>query len=238
MCRREPLKLSKRGYTSWHCPQPGGTIAEEMALVFDRGRGPRLLVLPALFDEANKLRRQTVEVMRRLDLSGVDSFLPDFPGCNESAVPLEMQTLAGWRSAALAAAAHFRATHILAIRAGCLLAPPALPGWRYAPTTGARVLRSLLMARTVAAREAGLAERIGDLAVIARDQGIDLAGWPIGATMFSALEQAVANADSQQTLIDQGDIGGAGLWLRAEPGDEAEQADMLAALVAMGMLQS
>ncbi len=209
-----------------------------MALVFDRGRGPRLLVLPALFDEANKLRRQTAEVMRRLDLSGVDSFLPDFPGCNESAVPLETQALDGWRGAAQAAAVHFGATHILAIRAGCLIAPAALPGWRYAPTTGAKVLRSLLRARTIAAREAGKTETIEELSVLARKQGIELAGWNIGATMFSALEKAVANADSQQALIDQGDIGGAGLWLRAEPGDDPEQADMLAALVAMGMLQS
>lgn len=209
-----------------------------MALVFDRGRAPRLLVLPALFDEANKLRRQVVEVMRRLDLSGVDSFLPDLTGCNESAAPLETQTLENWRGAAQAAAAQFGATHVLAVRAGCLLAPPGLPGWRYAPTTGAKVLRNLLRARTIAAREAGGSETIEDLSVIARRQGIELAGWPIGAAMFAALEKAVANADSQQAVIHQSDIGGGSLWLRAEAGDDPEQADMLAALVAMGMLQA
>lgn len=209
-----------------------------MALVFGRGRRPRLLVLPALFDEANKTRRQMAEVMRRLDLSGVDSFLPDFAGCNESAEPLETQTLDIWQKAAQAAAAEFGATHVLTIRAGCLLAPAALPGWRYAPTTGAKLLRSLLRARTIAAREAGTSETIEELSVIARKQGIELAGWTIGAAMFAALEKAVANADSQQAIIDQGDIGGGGLWLRAEPGDDPEQADMLAALVAMGMLQS
>lgn len=208
-----------------------------MALVFDQGREHRLLVLPALFDEANKLRRQTAEVMLRLDLSGVDSFLPDLPGCNESLQPLDAQTLAGWCAAAKTAAAHFEATHVLSIRAGCLLSPPALPGWRYAPTTGAKVLRSLLRARTIAAREAGKTEKIEDLSVIARAEGTELAGWPIGAVMFAALENGVANADSQQTTINQGDIGGAGLWLRAEPGEDPEQADMIAALVAMGMLQ-
>lgn len=208
-----------------------------MALVFDGGRVPRLLVLPALFDEANKLRRQTVEVMRRLSLSGVDSFLPDLTGCNESPAPLESQTLENWRGATQAAAAQFGATHVLAVRAGCLLAPPGLSGWRYAPTTGAKVLRSLLRARTIAAREAGGSETIEDLSAIARKQGIELAGWSIGAAMFAALEKAVANADGQQTVIHQSDIGGS-LWLRAEPGDDPEQADMLAALVAMGMLQS
>ncbi|MGB5777811.1 MAG: hypothetical protein WBH10_01900 [Allopontixanthobacter sediminis] len=208
-----------------------------MALVFDQGREPRLLVLPALFGEANQTRRQIAEVMRRLDLSGVDSFLPDLPGCNESRQPLAIQTLEGWRTAAQAAAAHFGATHVLAIRAGYLLAPPTLPGWRYAPTTGAKALRGLLRARTIAAREAGTAETIEGLSVIARAQGLELAGWSIGAGMFSELEQAVANADSQQAVIEQNDIGGAGLWLRAEPGYDPEQADMLAALVAMGMLQ-
>ena len=184
-----------------------------MALVFDRQRQHRLLVLPALFHEANNMRRHTVEVMRRLDLSGIDSFLPDLSGCNESLHSLDRQTLEGWRAAALAAAAYFGATHVLAIRAGCLLAPPALPGWRYAPTTGAKVLRSLLRARVIAAREAGHDESIEDVSAIARAEGVDLAGWPIGAAMFSALEAAVANTDSRQAVIDQDDIGGGGLWL-------------------------
>ena len=209
-----------------------------MALVFDRRREHRLLVLPALFDEANKMRRQTVEVMRRLDLSGIDCFLPDLAGCNESLQPLDIQTLENWRAAALAAATQFKATHVLSIRAGCLLAPPTLPGWRYAPTTGAKALRSLLRARTIAARETGQTENIKDLSTTAHTQGIVLAGWPIGAALFTALELAVANADSQQTIIEQSDIGSAGLWLRAEPGEDPEQADMLAALIAMGMLQA
>lgn len=209
-----------------------------MALVFDGRRTPRLLVLPALFDEANKLRRQIVEVMHRLDLSGVDSFLPDFAGCNESTAPLGTQTLENWRGAAEAAATKFGATHVLAIRAGCLLTPPGLPGWRYAPSTGTKVLRSLLRARTIAAREAGSSETIEELSTTARAQGIELAGWTVGAAMFSALEKAVANADNQQAVIHQSDIGGGSLWLRAEPDEDPEQADMLAALVAMGMLQT
>lgn len=209
-----------------------------MALVFDKRREHRLLVVPALFDEANKMRRQTADVMHRLDLSGIDSVLPDFPGCNESLQPLDAQTLENWRAAARAAATHFKATHVLSIRAGCLLAPPALPGWRYAPTTGAKALRNLLRARTIAAQEAGHLEKMEELSIIGQSQGIELAGWPIGAELFSALEQAVANSDSQQATIEQSDLGGAGLWLRAEPGDEPQQADMLAAIIAMGMLQA
>src|SRR6478752_1467341 len=106
---------------------------DEYALAFDKGRTRRLLVLPALFDEANKTRRLVVETLRRLDSAGIDGFLPDLPGCNESPAPLETQALAAWRAAAAAAAKHFGATHLLTIRASAILAPPTLPGWRYAP---------------------------------------------------------------------------------------------------------
>lgn len=217
----------------WPCPAADGGRRGELALVFDRGRPCRLLVLPAWFDEANKLRRQTVEVMRRLDLSGIDSFLPDLPGCNESEAPLEEQTLADWREAAVAAAEHFRATHVWTLRAGILIAPAGVPGWGYAPQPGEKVLRAMLRARTIAAREAGKPEKVADLQARARNEGIELAGWRIGAAMFLALETAEPRPDLLP--IEQGDIGGSGLWLRAEPGEDPEQADALAAILAIGL---
>lgn len=204
-----------------------------MALAFDRGRQHRLLVLPAWFDEANKLRRQTVEVMRRLDLSGIDSMLPDLPGCNESKALLAEQTLESWRGAALAAADAFGATHVLAVRSGTLIAPAGLPGWAYAPTAGAKVLRAMLRARTIAAREAGRTERTEELEVDAREHGIELAGWTIGSDMFRALEQAVPGDSLIQ--IDQPLVGRTGLWRRAEPGEDPEQADALAGMIAIGI---
>src|SRR6187402_1408447 len=124
-------------------PGPDG---DEYALAFDRGRERRLLVLPTLFDEANKLRHFTVEVMRRLDVAGIDAFLPDLPGCNESLAPLERQTLAGWRQSAEAAAGHFGTTHVLSVRGGALCEPDTLPVVRYAPVTGEALLRGLLRA--------------------------------------------------------------------------------------------
>ena len=120
----------------WPCPALNGERRDELALVFNRARERRLLVLPGWFDEANKMRRQTVEVMRRLDLAGIDSMLPDLPGCNESEMPLAEQTLEDWRAAADAAARHFNATNVLAIRGGALLAPSRLPGWAYAAVDG------------------------------------------------------------------------------------------------------
>ena len=194
-----------------------------------------MLVLPALFDEANKLRRMTVEVMRRLDLAGIDGVLPDLPGCNDSLQPLAAQTLAHWRHAAQAAAVHFGATHVLTLRGGALSAPPALPGWNYAPLAGRQVLRAMLRARTIAAREAGREETTEGLQELARAEGIELAGWQLGAAMFAQLEEAPPPADSAQAAIDQASVGGSGLWLRAEPDEDARQADALAAIVATGL---
>ena len=77
---------------SWNAPLADGSDSEELLFSIDHGRALRVLILPALFDEANKLRRFTVQVMRKLDAAGVDSFLPDLPGCNESLQPVENQT--------------------------------------------------------------------------------------------------------------------------------------------------
>lgn len=211
-------------------PHPSG---EEYAFTQDRGRAQRVLVLPALFDEANKTRHLVVEVMRRLDGAGIDSFLPDLPGCNESLAPLERQTLGSWREAAEAAAAHFAATHVLTVRAGAILAPSTLPGWRYAPIGGPNVLRALLRARTISAREAGHAETIDELTERGRSGGIELAGYRLSGDMFRELEAAALPDSTGLSDIAQGTVSGGGLWLRAEPGFDPAQADALAALVAM-----
>jgi hypothetical protein len=219
---------------SWHAPLPGGGTAEELLIRFDAGRARRVLVLPAWFDEANKLRRFTLAAMRALDAAGIDAALPDLPGCNESLVPLESQTLAGWRAAAAAAADAVGATEVLAIRAGALLVPAGLPAWHYAPLSGPKLLRGLIRARTIAAREAGLSETADSLLAEGRAHGLVLGGWRIGAALLSALEQAELAADSGARTIASGDLGGAGLWLRAEPGEDAGQSARLAAILAAG----
>ena len=93
-----PLK-----FIEWPSPAVDGGTRNEAALAFDGGREARLLVIPPLFEEANKLRHQLVEVLRRLDASGIDSFIPDLPGCNESRALLGQQTLENWRAATAAA---------------------------------------------------------------------------------------------------------------------------------------
>lgn len=224
-----------RNFTHWTAPLPGGGTSEETALTFDQDRECRLLVLPSLFDEANKLRRQTVEVMHRLDLSGIDSILPDLPGCNDSLQPSGTQTLEDWRFAAETAALHFKATHLLTIRCGALLAPDDLPGWRYAPVNGRSIVRSMIRARTIAAKEAGTDESSSELEKIARQQGIELAGWGIGKDLFTSLYDAKIPENDMLIDIEQGIVGGPGLWMRAEPDEDPEQADALAAIIAIGL---
>jgi hypothetical protein len=218
---------------TWNNPQPGGNApAEELLVGFDRKRPVRVLVLPAWFDEANKLRRFTLEVMRRLDRAGIDSLLPDLPGCNESLAPLEDQTLASWCAAAMAAAEAIGATHVLAIRAGAMLAPATLPGWHYAVQTGPKLLRGMIRARTIASRETGIAETSEALMETGRSEGLVLGGWHIGPAMFTALETAQPALGAGQSDIAQSVVGGPGLWLRAEPDEDAGQADRLAATIA------
>ncbi len=219
---------------SWPCPQPGGETAAEFALVADQARPRRLLIVPALFEEANKLRRLTVEVMRRLDAAGIDCFLSDLPGCNESATELRDVALNDWRAAATAATAHFAATHCLAIRGGALIAPD-LPGWQLAPPRGAILLKGLLRARILATREAGREETKDALLTQGAQHGLELSGYMLGPAMLAGLQAAVPTGTA--TVIAQDLLGGSPLWLRAEPDYEAAQADALAAIVAVGLAQ-
>lgn len=218
---------------SWPCPLPGGGTSPEYALVFDRNRQARLLIAPALFDEGNRMRRFTVEVMRRLDGAGTDSFLPDLPGCNESLQPLEEQTPAAWLDAMTSVARHFGATHVLGIRGGCLFTPAFLPRRHYAPVKGASILRQMMRARVLASREAGRNEKSDDLAALARRVGIELAGYSLGADFCRAFEALEPATDA--IVVGQDEVGGGGLWLRAEPGEDSGQADALASVIARGL---
>ncbi len=220
---------------SYPCPLPGGAAASELAMLFDSGRDKRVLIAPALFDEANRMRRLTMEVMRRLDGSGIDSMLPDLPGCNESTLNLALVEPEDWRMALDAAARHFGATHVLAIRGGGLLVPPKLPGWHYAPVKGGSLIKTMLRARIIAAREAGREESAAELMERGREQGLDLAGWPLSAEMLRQLDQMVPTRRADLVAIDHETVGGNALWLRAEPGEDAAQADALAAIVAMAL---
>lgn len=220
---------------TWPCPTVDDGKAEEYAFAFDRGRAQRLLIIPALFDEANRLRRLTVETMRRLDQAGIDCFLPDLPGCNESLQRLNQVSLDRWSSAMVAAAQHFGASHVLSIRGGALVVPPSLPGWRYAPVNGASILRQMLRIRILTAREAGRDETQDSLLALGLSEGLELAGFPLSPAMVAGLQSAIPPEGTEQSIIGQDMLGGGALWLRAEPDEDRGQADALAAVIAVGI---
>ncbi|KRA83506.1 hypothetical protein [Altererythrobacter sp. Root672] len=210
---------------------PSSTGGDEYALTIGSGGGTRVLILPALFDEANKLRHFTVEVMRRLEQSGIASVLPDLPGCNESLSAIEAQSIETWREASTAAASFFGATHVLTLRGGALVAPFSLPVLRYAPATGSSILRAMMRARMIASKEAGIEEDRETLLERGRREGLELAGYRLGAQMIGELETAEPSGGAALANFAQGDLSGAGLWLRAEPDHDPAQAEALAALV-------
>ncbi|MEW9856948.1 hypothetical protein [Novosphingobium sp. M1R2S20] len=217
----------------WPCPLPGGAIAEEYALTFDRGRAKRLLIVPALFDEANRLRRFTVEVMRRLDGAGIDAFLPDLPGTNESLQSLTVQEPHDWADAMAAASHHFGATAVLGMRGGCLFTPSMQQVLLYAPVKASAQLRQMLRARMLASREIGREETRDGLMALGLAIGIELAGYQLSAEFIRQFEPLTPREDGVE--IAQETVGGSGLWLRAEPGESAEQADALAAAVLVAL---
>jgi hypothetical protein len=77
-----------------------------------------VLIVPPLFDEMNRARAMLVAVMRDLAVAGIATILPDLPGCGESVQDFAAQSLNAWRAAMAAAARHFGASHVLALRGG------------------------------------------------------------------------------------------------------------------------
>jgi hypothetical protein len=215
---------------AWPCPAPGGRGKEFALTAGPENAATRVLIVPALFDEANRARRMLAEAMRALAAYGVFAALIDLPGCNESLAPLERQGLEDWRSAAAAAATHVRATHALSLRGGALVAPGDLPGWRVEPIAGAQVLRPMLRAASLAAREAGHAVSAEALLTRARERGAELAGYRVGPQLVRGLETAHPPPSAQRAVaLDE--LGGSALWLRSEPGEDPELSSALARLI-------
>ena len=209
-------------------PAPAGT--QEYAVWFDEDREKRLLVVPALLDEANKLRRLTLDTMRALDGLGVDSFLPDLPGTNESIAGLIEQDIDCWRSAISAAAEHFRATHVLALRGGALCVDTSLPRAHYAPVAGSKIVRNLLRGHLIGEREAGRDMGQEEAVQQAFTDGLRMGGYDCSASMWRGIDAALPG--NAHRLIEQAELDGPALWLRSEPEAAPSQSARLAALVA------
>ena len=202
---------------------PGG---RERGLRTGPDDAPLVAIAPALFEEANRTRTFTVQVMRRLAASGIASVLPDLPGTGESPVETCAATLAAWRIAFAAAAAGAVAT--LAIRGGALVTGGvALPSLHFAPATGAALVRDLARARRVADPRRDTDEA----------DPVELAGNLLSRALLAELGAAVPPpADRIVALSAPGATGsviaGRPLWRAAEPATDDAMAAALAARVA------
>lgn len=196
---------------------------DEHALCFAATAARRILIVPPIFDEMNRVRRMLVQSMRHVGERGVGTFLIDLPGCNESIAPLQVQSLSTWRNAVAAAAAAFGVTHVAALRGGALVdhGIPDLPHWRLAPAKGGGLLKTMIRTRIAGDREAGRTISAADLITAAQTAPIELAGNWLGTEMVTQLDEAEAvNLPDCMVRTLGSDIGGTPLWLRAEPQDD------------------
>tara|TARA_R110000796_G_scaffold14011_16_gene45579 strand:+ start:22383 stop:23090 length:708 start_codon:yes stop_codon:yes gene_type:complete len=190
----------------------------------------RVMLVPPLFDEMNRMRKMLVDVMRSLETLGVGSFLPDLPGTNESLVPLEQVTLVDWQKAIKACAEQHQISHFASFRGGALTAAmmDTADHWIFTPVKGATILRTMLRTKVAADREAGLNTSLTELATRAEAEPLELAGNVIGSDLFGQLtaaeipdlkHQRIVRLESDGKPAD-GHTTGSALWLRAEPDDD------------------
>ena len=185
---------------------------------------PVIVILPPLFDEANRMRRLLVLVMRGLAEHGFAAILPDLPGTNDSIVATVDARFEDWGKAVQALAAEVNPVATIAVRGGALVdgMVTGVPHWRLSPETGARLLRDMVRATAVSA-----AIKASDIETQARAAPVRLAGNLIHPALYTAIEAASFDSVDARTVRLEGDTGqadvhipGAPPWRRAEPGDD------------------
>jgi hypothetical protein len=208
---------------------------KEHVLGFGAPDAPRkILIIPPLFDEMNRVRQMLIVVMRDLAALGVTTILPDLPGTNESLALMPEQDLDSWRTAMVLAAEQLKATHIAAIRGGVLIDDglPDLPHWRLAPVKGASLIKMMMRARIASDKEAGITTTTDDLLAEALASRVELSGNVLNLKMVEQLMAAEPASLHDVRTITLGDdpdmIQGSALWLRAEPQDDATMSAAIA----------
>ena len=203
---------------------------KELCLSIAARSSRRVMLIPPLFDEMNRMRKMMVDVMRSLHALEISSFLPDLPGTNESLVPLEQVTLPEWQEAVRACAQQHQISHIASFRGGALTVAgiQSASHWIFCPIKGATLLRTMLRTKIAADRESGLNTSLADLSSQAEAGPLELAGNIIGSELFAQLNAAdIADMPGQRVIRLESDskpcggrIAGSALWLRAEPDDD------------------
>lgn len=209
-------------------------MSQELSLRFSgRGDIPTILLVPPLFDEANRMRRTLVLTMRALGQLGHTALLPDLPGQNDSLMPNENAMLGLWRDALTDVAAKEGAPLLVASwRGGALIddaATNAIGWWRMAPLTGASIVKTLMRVRIAGEKEAGRTITADQLRGEAQNTPIELGGNRLSAAMLAELDTASPAVVSPLRKVELGDVSGSALWLRAEPGEDRAMASAMAA---------
>jgi hypothetical protein len=179
----------------------------------------QIIVIPPLFEEANRMRHIIVSAMRALEALEIGSALPDLPGMGESPHALLDVGVADWR-AALQAFSKDREGYTIsaAFRGGALIDDAAQTdaAWRCAPETGQRLVRDLMRTRLTSTGE------------VVTGNTLVLAGNHMRQSMIDALQVAspapLQNVRTVRLTTDAADadakIAGTPVWRRSEPGDD------------------
>lgn len=211
---------------------------KELCLSLAAQSSRRVMLVPPLFDEMNRMRKMLVDVMRALETLEVGSIMPDLPGTNESLVPLGLVTLTDWQKAVETCAQQHDISHVASFRGSAVTVTNLRQAdhWIFSPVKGATILRTMLRTRVAADKESGQATSLAELTAQAGSGPIELAGNILGSRLFTELNaaeipdfinQRVVRLESDNKPGD-GQIPGSALWLRAEPDDDPAMSSAIA----------
>ncbi len=192
----------------------------------------RVLLIPPLFDEANRMRRTLAMTMRALADQGVASLLPDLPAQGESLLPNEAATLELWREGLRELARNERPLIVASWRGGALIddaVEGALGWWRMSPVAGASLVRALLRTRIAGDKEGGRTTTADSLRRDAAAAPVELGGYRLSGAMLDQLDRATPVAVSPVREVTPAEMNGSALWLRSQPGEDRAMAEAMAA---------
>ena len=181
----------------------------------------RVALFEPLFEECNRTRRLIAEMRRHLLDEGISLHLVELPGTGESLIEIAGVRLSDWQDAAQTEVAAIKPTVIASIRGGALFdaAGDAKGRWRFAPETGARLVRDLRRTQLAGEGTKLYAGNALSEAFLAELEGIVLA--PLTPLRTLRLDSDTADCDAR--------VPGSPLWRRAEPGEDPALAVALAA---------
>ncbi len=197
-----------------------------------RGR-PTIILVPPIFDEANKVRRTLLITLRALAQHGFAVALPDLPGQNDSLVETSSVDISHWRQSLRDFSKTIDGDIATASwRGGSLIddAAPAIAHWRMSPVCGSTLLKSLLRGKLASLKEAGRSMTMAQLRAEALSNGAELAGHRLSSSMIAQLENAIPSEPHHLRVVEPQSpgIGGSALWLRSEPTEDAQMAQAMA----------